>query len=37
MATSSSDKTQLIDPDDLETARRFGTRIAKAVTRWEKT
>lgn len=34
MATSSRDKTQLIEPDDLETARRFGARIAAAVQRW---
>ncbi len=34
MATSSRDKSQLIEPDDLETARRFGARIAAASQRW---
>lgn len=34
MATSSRDKTQLIEPGDLETAHRFGARISAAVTRW---
>jgi NAD(P)H dehydrogenase (quinone) len=33
MATSSRDKSQLIEPGDLETARRFGARIAAAVHR----
>lgn len=33
-ATSSRDKSVLIDPDDLETARRFGVRIAQATRRW---
>ena len=33
-ATSSRDKTQLIDPGDLETARRFGARIAAVTRRW---
>lgn len=34
MATSSRDKGQLIEPHDLETARRFGHRIAAASDRW---
>ncbi len=34
MATSSRDKEQLIEADDLETACRFGTRIAQAAKRW---
>jgi NAD(P)H dehydrogenase (quinone) len=34
MATSSRDKEQLIEADNLETARRFGARIAKAAKRW---
>jgi NAD(P)H dehydrogenase (quinone) len=34
MAVSSRDKTQMVDADDLETARLFGTRIAEAATRW---
>lgn len=33
-ATSSRDKAQLIDPDDLETARLFGQRVHHAVKRW---
>jgi len=36
MATSSRDKAQMIESDDLETARRFGTRIAQATQRWMK-
>ncbi|SLN21865.1 p-benzoquinone reductase [Roseovarius albus] len=35
-ATSSRDKTQLVDTDDLETARRFGARIATATRRWRQ-
>lgn len=34
MASSSRDKTEMIDAEDLETARRFGARIAGAVLRW---
>lgn len=34
MATSSRDKSRLIEPHDLETARRFGQRIARASARW---
>ncbi|WP_371226783.1 flavodoxin family protein [Roseovarius sp. 2305UL8-3] len=34
MATSSRDKTQLIDAGDLETARLFGARVAAAAARW---
>ena len=34
MATSSRDKEQLIEAGDLETARRFGARLAKAAIRW---
>lgn len=34
MATASRDKSQLIEADDLETARRFGQRIANATSRW---
>ena len=34
MATSSRDKPQMIEPGDLETARRFGARIAAAARRW---
>lgn len=34
-ATSSRDKTLLIDPGDAETARRFGARIAQATLRWK--
>ncbi len=34
MATSSRDKTQLIDADDVATARLFGQRIAQAVAKW---
>lgn len=33
-ATSSADKTVLIDPGDAETARRYGARIAAAARRW---
>lgn len=33
-ATSSADKSRLIDPGDAETARRYGARIAKAAARW---
>jgi len=33
-ATSSRDKTLLIDPDDRATAKLFGQRIRAAVTRW---
>ena len=36
MATSSHDKALLIDPDDTESARRFGARFEAAVRRWEK-
>ncbi|MCB2130126.1 MAG: flavodoxin family protein [Rhodobacteraceae bacterium] len=35
MATSSRDKTLMIDKDDAETARRFGARIARAALRWQ--
>ncbi len=34
MVTSARDKSQLIDPTDLDTAERFGTRIAEATKRW---
>lgn len=34
MATSSRDKRELIGPDDIETARLFGARIAAAAQRW---
>ena len=34
MATSSRNKVELISPGDLETARRFGARIAAAAIRW---
>ncbi|MDA7428057.1 flavodoxin family protein [Primorskyibacter aestuariivivens] len=34
MATSSRDKSRLIEAHDLETARRFGKRIAAAADRW---
>jgi len=34
MATSSRDKSVLIDEGDLATARRFGARIESAVRRW---
>lgn len=37
MATSSRDKAALIDPEDLDTARRFGARIAAAARRWRET
>ena len=33
-AVSDRDKTQLIPPGDLETARRFAARIARAARRW---
>lgn len=33
-ATSSRDKTQMVGKGDLETARRFGARIAAATVRW---
>lgn len=33
-ATASRDKSRLIDQEDLETARRFGARIAAAAARW---
>ena len=33
-AVSSRDKSLLIDAPDRETARRFGARVARAVTRW---
>ena len=33
-ATSSRDKEQMVQQGDLETARRFGQRIARAVLRW---
>ncbi|CUH66176.1 NAD(P)H dehydrogenase (quinone) [Thalassovita gelatinovora] len=33
-ATSSRDKTLMVQSGDLETARRFGGRIARAVHRW---
>ncbi|WP_299851735.1 flavodoxin family protein [uncultured Roseovarius sp.] len=36
MATSSRDKEQLIEPGDLETARRFGERIKLAAARWTR-
>ncbi|MEL7117410.1 MAG: flavodoxin family protein [Pseudomonadota bacterium] len=35
-ATASRDKSQLIEPEDLETARRFGAHIAAASARWQK-
>lgn len=34
MATASRNKALLIEPGDLETARRFGQRIAGATERW---
>ena len=34
MATSSRDKSVLIDPPYIETARRFGARIEAATLRW---
>ncbi|MGB3149009.1 MAG: flavodoxin family protein [Paracoccaceae bacterium] len=34
MATSSRDKTVMIGPEDAETARRFGARIARVALRW---
>jgi len=36
MATSSRDKTVLIDPGDAQTAQQFGARIEGAVVRWVK-
>jgi NAD(P)H dehydrogenase (quinone) len=36
MATSSRDKTALIDPGDAATARAFGVRIASAAWRWRE-
>ncbi len=33
-ATSSRDKSMMVQPGDLETARLFGRRIARAVRRW---
>jgi NAD(P)H dehydrogenase (quinone) len=33
-ATSSRDKTLMVEPGDLETARRFGLRIARVLRRW---
>ncbi|MEL7463335.1 MAG: flavodoxin family protein [Pseudomonadota bacterium] len=33
-ATSSEDKTSLIDPGDAETARRYGARIKHTAERW---
>ncbi|MEL7254896.1 MAG: flavodoxin family protein [Pseudomonadota bacterium] len=35
MAMSSRDKDQMVEADDLATARTFGARIAQAVTRWQ--
>lgn len=35
-ATSSRDKSLLIDPGDAETARRYGARIAAAARRWRE-
>lgn len=34
MASSSRDKSEMIGADDLETARRFGARVAAAASRW---
>ncbi len=34
MATSSRDKTQLIDREDRETARLYGARVTKALQHW---
>ncbi|MEM6588649.1 MAG: NAD(P)H-dependent oxidoreductase [Pseudomonadota bacterium] len=34
MAMSSRDKAQMVDEDDLTTARAFGARIAMAAARW---
>lgn len=34
MASSSRDKAQMVEAGDLETARRFGARIAGATGRW---
>ncbi len=36
MATSSRDKAELIEAGDLETARRFGRRIAGITERWHR-
>ena len=36
MATSSKDRAQLVPEPDLETAKLFGERVAKAVLRWTK-
>lgn len=36
MATASRDKSELITPEDAETARRFGARIAGASARWNR-
>lgn len=33
-ATSSADKTRLIDPGDAKTARRYGARVLAAARRW---
>jgi len=33
-ATSSRDKSKLIEANDMETARRFGARVAGAAARW---
>lgn len=33
-ATSSRDKTQLVEAEDIETARRFGARLRAATLRW---
>ncbi len=37
MATSSRDKSELITPEDAETAQRFGMRIRQASDRWHNT
>lgn len=34
MATSSRDKSVMVDPGDLETARLYGARLAEAARRW---
>ncbi|SHG87184.1 flavodoxin family protein [Marivita hallyeonensis] len=36
MATSSREKSLLIDPPDVETARRFGARVEEVALRWAK-
>ena len=36
MAMSSRDKEQMVEADDLATARAFGARIAGAVERWRQ-